>query len=279
MSILPFRRIVTGTLLLLSAVCLFVSCATLSPSGVGRVKEYVVENEDIPPAFDGFKLAFVSDLHYPSLFSHKRLVKLVSCLKDLSPDILLLGGDYVTSADSIAPLFTALSSATPEYGIYAVPGNHDRRNLSQISAAMQDNGITLLQNRWQGVYKGVDTIFIAGVDDSFAVDTLSLSFASQFSSEAFVVLLAHTPDYAENNSTTADIVLSGHTHGGQVSLFGLYTPVKNTAYGTRFLRGRNRASSGADVITTNGVGTSRKPLRFWVPSEIVVVTLKCVQQP
>ena len=101
------------------------------------MKEYVVENEDIPPAFDGFKLAFVSDLHYPSLFSHKRLVKLVSCLKDLSPDILLLGGDYVTSADSIAPLFTALSSATPEYGIYAVPGNHDRRNLSQISAAMQ----------------------------------------------------------------------------------------------------------------------------------------------
>lgn len=279
MSILPFRRIVTGTLLLIPAVCLLVSCATLSPSGVGRVKEYVVEDEDIPPAFDGFKLAFVSDLHYPSLFSHKRLVKFVSCLKDLSPDILLLGGDYVTSADSIAPLFTALSSVTPEYGIYAVPGNHDRRNLTQISAAMQDNGITLLQNRWQGVYKGGDTIFIAGVDDSFAIDTLSLSFARQHSSEAFVVLLAHTPDYAENNPTTADIVLSGHTHGGQVSLFGLYTPVKNTAYGTRFLRGRNRASSGADVITTNGVGTSRKPLRFWVPSEIVVVTLKCVQQP
>ena len=90
----------------------------------------------------------------------------------------------------------------------------------------------------------------------------------------FTVLLCHTPDYAERSSTTADLVLSGHTHGGQVSLLGLYTPVRNSVYGTRFLRGMNNTTAGSTVITTNGVGTSRKKIRFCVPSEIVVVRLK-----
>jgi predicted MPP superfamily phosphohydrolase len=89
-----------------------------------------------------------------------------------------------------------------------------------------------------------------------------------------VILLAHDPECRWNlRKYKWDLLLSGHTHGGQVSLFGIYTPFKNSAYGSRFLRGRNRTTGGVDVITTNGVGTSRRKVRFCVPSEIVVVTL------
>ena len=117
---------------------------------------------------------------------------------------------------------------------------------------------------------------MAGVRDSFVCDSVATSAVSNDVSEAFVILLAHTPDYAERSQSRADLVLSGHTHGGQVSLFGIYTPVKNTGYGTRFLRGLNKTTYGSTIITTNGVGTSRRKVRFCVPSEIVIITLERV---
>ena len=86
------------------------------------------------------------------------------------------------------------------------------------------------------------------------------------------------PDFAQDVRIACDLVLSGHTHGGQVSLLRLCTPVKNSKYGMRFLRGLNRTDEGVPVITTNGVGTSRRKVRFCVPSEVVVVTLRRASQ-
>ena len=117
-------------------------------------------------------------------------------------------------------------------------------------------------------------MYVVGINDSFSFDSLDTDPCKALPRDAFVMMLAHTPDYAERSSTTADLVLSGHTHGGQVNLFGLYAPVKNSAYGNRFLSGMNKTADGAVVITTNGVGTSRKKVRFCVPSEVVIVTLK-----
>ncbi len=264
-------------MVLSAAVMLLISsCATFSSSGVGRVKEYTVDSEQLPPAFDGFRIAFVSDLHYPSLFSKKRLTKLVARIGRENPDILLLGGDYVTDNDSVGSLFSALSAVDAPYGIYAVLGNHEKGNGHIVSASMAANGIRLINDEALPLCKEGTMIFLAGVNDCFAPDSLLARPGEAPGSDAFVMLLAHTPDYAERISTTADLVLSGHTHGGQVSLFGLYTPVCNSIYGTRFLRGRNRTSAGSTVITTNGVGTSRRKVRFCVPSEIVVVTLRSI---
>lgn len=270
------RNVVHYVHIMLSAAVMLLisSCATLSGNGVGRVKRYTVESKRVPRGFDGFKVAFISDLHYPSLFTEKRLGKVVACLDREEPDILLLGGDYVTDNDSIDALFGALRGVKAEFGTCAVMGNHERGNRERVVAAMQREGIVLLDDASMELVKGNESMFVVGVDDSFCYDSLALSSAGKVDSEAFVILLAHTPDYAELSSTTADLVLSGHTHGGQVSLFGVYTPVRNSRYGTRFLRGRNRTSSGSTVITTNGVGTSRRKIRFCVPSEIVIVTLK-----
>lgn len=268
--ILVFKHIMLSA----AAMLLISSCATLSGSGVGRVKEYVIESDRLPGSFDGFRVAFVSDLHYPSLFNAKRLGKLVKRLEEISPDALFLGGDYVTDNDSIDALFSSLSTVEPPFGVYAVLGNHERRNEELIAHSMKEHGIVLLADTVVSLSRDNDTIFIAGIYDSFRYDSLAVQPSETVPDSLFTILLCHTPDYAERSRTTADLVLSGHTHGGQVSLLGLYTPVKNTNYGARFLRGCNRTSYGSTIITTNGVGTSRRKVRFCVPSEIVLVTLK-----
>lgn len=258
----------------LLSVLLLVSCATLSPSGVGRIKEYTVVNGQLPLEFDGYSIAFVSDLHYPSKFTKKRLHRLVDALQRLSPDAIMLGGDYVTSNDYIAELFSSISSVETVNGTYAVLGNHERNNKELIVQEMRRCGIVLLADTVAVIERGGDKIFFAGVYDSFEYNAEVVQPAETVPDSLFAVLLCHTPDYAERSSTTADLVLSGHTHGGQVSLLGLYTPVRNSVYGTKFLRGMNNTTAGSTVITTNGVGTSRKKIRFCVPSEIVVVRLK-----
>jgi predicted MPP superfamily phosphohydrolase len=260
---------------ILAAVMLLISsCASLSPNGVGRVKRYTFAEECVPEQLDEYKIAFISDLHYPSLFTHKRLGKLVNKLKQESPDMLLLGGDYVTDADSIDVLFKSLSTACLDK--YVVLGNHDMRHEELIRQAVDKYGFYLLDG------KAMCTEFldigggytVAGVYDSFANDTLFVQYVEQLDDSDFLIFLSHTPDFVERNSIIADLAFAGHTHGGQVSLFGLYTPVKNTRYGRRFLRGRNRTTNGTTMITTNGVGTSRRKVRFCVPSEIVIVTLE-----
>ena len=262
-------------LFFLSALLLVLSsCASLSSSGVGRVKRYTVESESLPPSFDGYEIAFVSDIHYPSLFSQRRLGRLVNKLRALAPDMLLLGGDYVTDDAFVPELFDSIATVAPVDGIYAVWGNHEQRNKPVVSEYLARSGVQLLADDTAFIERDGSRFCLAGVSDSFHYDSLKGTPLDSVPDSCFTVLLCHTPDYAEQSSVAADIVLSGHTHGGQVSLFGLFTPVRNSKYGTRFLRGRNVTSSGATVITTNGVGTSRRKLRFCVPSEIVVVTLK-----
>ena len=262
----------------MAAVMLLISsCASLSPNGVGRVKRYTFAEESVPEEFDGWKFAFVSDLHYPSLFTPKRLGKLVRRLQKESPDALLLGGDYVTDNDSIDALFKSLSAVKTSLGTYAVLGNHDKCNEPMIRKAMGENGVMLLDGTIQYmIFDDGGELGIAGVYDSFADDTLFAQYMERANDPDFLILLTHNPDFVERHSLTADLAFAGHTHGGQVSLFGLYTPVKNTRYGRRFLRGRNRTTNGTTMITTNGVGTSRRKVRFCVPSEIVLVTLKSV---
>ena len=273
-AILQNSRVGVCLTLLLLLPLLF-SCASVARyKGVGRIRRYTVADARLPQAFDGMTVAFLSDTHYPSKFTPKRLQNVVRALGDLHPDLLLLGGDYVTDNDSIDALFGSLATVGAADGIFAVLGNHESRNGELVAQAMDANGIILLADSVAVIGGECDSIYVAGVYDSFAYDPLVLHPAERLPDDGFVILLCHTPDYAERSSTSADLVLAGHTHGGQVSLFGLYTPVKNTRYGTRFLRGRNRTTNGATVITTNGVGTSRRKVRFCVPSEIVVVTLK-----
>lgn len=268
---------IVHTAAIIIAALMFASCASLSGSGVGRLKRYEIKSERLPAQFNGCTIAFISDVHYPSKFNRKRLAKVMRKLRTLEPQMLLLGGDYVTSNSYIDELFDSIASIKTNYGTYAVLGNHEFSRAELIKEAMRSRGISLLGDEAHAI-TNEKTIYIAGVANPFKVDSLTVSPTETVADSCFTILLVHTPDYAQTVGARADVVLSGHTHGGQVSLFGLYTPVKNSRYGSRFLRGLNKTDDAVPVITTNGIGTSRRKVRFCVPSEIVIVTLRRAPQ-
>lgn len=268
---------IVHTAAIIIAALMFASCASLSGSGVGRLKRYEIKSERLPAQFNGCTIAFISDVHYPSKFNRKRLAKVMRKLRTLEPQMLLLGGDYVTSNSFIDELFDSIASIKTNYGTYAVLGNHEFSRAELIKEAMRSRGISLLGDEAHAI-TNEKTIYIAGVANPFKVDSLTVSPTETVADSCFTILLVHTPDYAQMVGARADVVLSGHTHGGQVSLFGLYTPVKNSRYGSRFLRGLNKTDDAVPVITTNGIGTSRRKVRFCVPSEIVIVTLRRAPQ-
>lgn len=261
------------------AIMLLTSCATASFSkykAVGRVKTYQIYSNDLPVGFDGFRIAFATDFHYESRFNERRLPALIHTLQSLDSDVLLLGGDYRgRNGGDVYKLFHELSKVKKEYGIYAVMGNHERgENDTLARCAMKKFGIRLLEHEVDTIYRNGEFLLICGIRNPFDLKRNGVSPSLSLKEEDYVVMITHTPDYAEDvDISNTDLVLAGHTHGGQISLFGSWTLAKFSKYGNRFLTGKKENSSGIPVIISNGIGTSRRDIRLFTPSEIVVVEL------
>lgn len=254
------------------------SCASLNfkNPGVGRVKEYDFSHPDVPASFNGFRIAFLSDFHYKSLFTEKRLKKLIRTVNRTQPDILLLGGDYHNGCGSVPELFAALSEIRTAHGIFAIMGNHDYHACyEQIVESMRHTGIRLLEHETDTIKQGGEEIILVGIRNPFDLSKNGRSPTLGLSPQDFVIMLVHTPDYAEDvKIANTDLVLAGHTHGGQIAFFGLYAPRTSSHYGQRFRTGLKYTSDRVPVIITNGLGTSRRKMRMFAPSEVVVVTLR-----
>lgn len=261
-------------------LCFLTSCASLNVNnpGVGRVKKYTFAHKDVPESFNGYRIAFISDLHYPSLFNKKRLNQLVRTIEKKHPQVLLMGGDYCEGCRHVSELLEGLSRITTEHGTVAVLGNHDYADCyEEIVSGMKRNCIRLLEHQVDTLRRGEEQILVAGVRNPFDLDANGKSPALGLSDDDFVILLVHTPDYAEEVSVEhADLALAGHTHGGQVTLFGLYAPALKSDYGSRFRTGMKQNSEGAPILVTNGLGTSRRNVRMFAPSEVVLITLKSI---
>nr|WP_320036552.1 metallophosphoesterase [uncultured Bacteroides sp.] len=257
-----------------------VSCSTtknLSRRGAQHVNKYDFYHKDIPEAFDGFRIAFISDLHYKSALQEKGLIQLVRQLQTINPDLMLMGGDYQEGCQYVTELFDRLAEVQPKYGIAGVMGNNDyERCHEEIVAEMRKHGMRVLEHTCDTIIKDRQQIIIAGVRNPFDLKHNGISPSLTLKPEDFVILLTHTPDYVEDvDVSNTDLALAGHTHGGQVTLMGLYAPVVPSHYGRRFLKGEKKSSAGIPVIITNGIGTSSKKLRMFAPSEIVVIELHC----
>ena len=163
-SIYSLNRVGLCLTLLLSL--LLESCATLSRyQGVGRIRRYDICDERLPQEFDGFTIAFLSDTHYPSKFTRKRLANAVRAIDDLSPDALLLGGDYVTNDACADELFAALGRCSVPAGKYAVLGNHDFKHAEVLRESMRLNGIKLLVDAADTLCVASSQIYLFGVRD------------------------------------------------------------------------------------------------------------------
>lgn len=274
------KKIKSIPILIITACLALTSCATASFSkykGVGRIKRYEIYSEQVPDSFNGFRIAFASDFHYESRFDAKRLHGAIRALQAADADVLLLGGDYRgREGGDMEELFSALEQVKTRFGTYAVMGNHERgESDTLVRRAMAHTGVRLLEHKTDTLWKGNEYILICGIRNPFDLKRNGVSPTLALRAEDFVVMLVHTPDYVEDTDVSnTDLALAGHTHGGQVSLFRRWSPAHFSKYGNRFLTGLKHNSQGIPLIITNGLGTSRKDIRLFTPSEVVVVELK-----
>jgi predicted MPP superfamily phosphohydrolase len=261
-----------------------------------RVQRY----ELVPPAWPaGFKLtvAVVADIHVGEPYMPaSRVEEIVETTNALGADIILLLGDYVaghrfmTRQIGVAEIAPILARLKAPLGVLSILGNHDwwddltaqRQRKGPIIAAraLRNVGIPILENEVVRLEKGGQPFWVAGLGDQIAfpkgrgrfdgVDDLPGTLA-KVDDAAPVILLAHEPDIFPKVPERVALTLSGHTHGGQVRLFG-YSPIVPSKYGNRFAYG-HVVEEGRHLIVSGGLGTSILPVRFGVPPEILVIEL------
>lgn len=241
-----------------------------------ELKETTIINKDLPAPFENTKIVFISDIHHGPFFSRKRVRNLVQQINNLNPDIILLGGDYV-HRDSmyIQPCFEELKNLKATIGKFGVLGNHDHWEGAELTRKFAgDAGIRLLDNRAEWVYNNGERIKIGGVGDMFEDIQDINPTTSDVREQDFVILLSHNPDFAEKIKThNIDLVLSGHTHGGQVTLFGLWAPLVPIKNKQKYRTGV--VDTGyTKVVISNGVGTIAPPARFFARPQINIISLK-----
>jgi hypothetical protein len=237
------------------------------------VRRNVFTFAGLPESFDGFIMLHLSDLHADiSVGAMRHLVGIVG---DLDYDICVLTGDY--RGRTFGPFDRTLSHidalvARLRPPIYGILGNHDTIRMTPALEAM---GIKMLFNECATITRGDDVIHLAGVDDAhfYRADDIG-KVATRIPASAFSILLSHTPEtYREAAAAGFDLMLSGHTHGGQLCLPG-GIPIKLEARLPRSMgRGAWRYAEMAGY-TSVGAGTSLLPVRLNCPPEITLHTLR-----
>ncbi|MEL6580911.1 MAG: metallophosphoesterase [Cyanobacteria bacterium J06621_12] len=234
---------------------------------------------DLSPAFDGFKIAQISDIHADTSMNQKKLTKIASLIARQQPDIIAMTGDFVTAtpnAETVKLLENAFEQLSPKEKTLAVLGNHDHwANPNQIRAILNRSNVIDISNSLYTSKRGDARLVIAGVDDYWEnkSDLDSVLQQLQPLNNVPAILLAHEPDFADISATSHRFVLqiSGHSHGGQVRIPFKKPPVL-PLYAQKYPVGRYQVK---DMIqyTNRGVGMVLPAVRFNCRPEITVFTL------
>ncbi|MBX3059021.1 MAG: metallophosphoesterase [Anaerolineae bacterium] len=234
-----------------------------------------VEVPGLDPAFSGYRLVQVSDIHLGNWVTAERWQGIVGLVNAQSPDAIALTGDFVSYVlDGVLDdLAAGLSRLQARDVITAVMGNHDHwMDVARVRQVLAASGVVELQNSVYTVRRDTAVLHIAGVDNiTVGADDLTAILA-MLPADGPAILLAHEPDFADTSATTGRFALqlSGHSHGGQMVL-----PKVGPMRGPLFKRYPNgRYQVGQMVQYTNrGVGTNAIRLRYRCQPEITVITL------
>ena len=258
---------------------------------ITHVRKAVVYLEDLPQAMDGTTLLYVSDLNIRGAGDARRTQLLMNKLNELQPDVLLLGGDYCggkildgrPDADEGGQAATlaflrSLSSFNAPLGKYAVAGEQDQV-LSGLKEALSDGGVTLLDDGCATIEKSGGQLVLAGLSDVSEKRTPYSEIGVYFDGSECVIALTHNPSgyigirvaEARSGGAWADLVLAGHTLGGQIRAFGrtIYTLPEAEA---RCLGGWYYVGD-LPMLVSQGVGCSGVLLRLGTQSEVWLLTL------
>jgi predicted MPP superfamily phosphohydrolase len=241
-----------------------------------EVTETVIGIKDLPEGFEGFRIVQVSDVHHSRLVSLDEVRRVVALANGAGADLVALTGDYTTDlAKYVEPCAEVLGELKAAEGVWAVLGNHDHRTGGALTReALRRRGIEVLTNQNTELRRGADVLQLAGVDDwgwgkadfpraMRGVDTSRPS-----------LLLSHEPmalDVPETRGVS--LILSGHTHGGQICLPFIGSPAAYVWKHLKYLRGRYE-SEGTQLYVSRGTGVIGVPVRLGARPEVAVIQLR-----
>ncbi len=242
-----------------------------------------IQLKNLPEAFRGFRIAHIADFHYGEYSEPTFIRSVVRAVNELRPDLIALTGDFVSSgpmarrisvdfAFHCADLLARLECPQK----FAVMGNHDVLvSRAGVTDALVSKDIPVLHNQAIPIEKDGTRLWLAGVADVSAGKEADLSAAiprARVTASEPLILMAHEPDYADRViGSGVDLMLSGHTHGGQVRI-PFMPPMNLPPMGRKYVEGHFFLND-LQLYVTRGIGTVGVPFRFRCPPEITVITL------
>ncbi len=224
----------------------------------------------LPPALDGLRIGMITDVHHSAVVSTEDVARAVAALQEVAPDIVVLGGDYVsffdrTYAQPVAELLAPLAHAP--FGSFAVLGNHDDER--EVPAALSARGFTVLKDQRTAIMVRGERLDIAGI--RFWTRTAGEIAGVLKGTGGTTILLAHDPRrLVEAAALDVQLVLSGHTHGGQVII-----PAIGAIAGRKFpVLAGFATRENTSLFVSRGVGTVYVPVRVNCPPDVAVLTLR-----
>jgi predicted MPP superfamily phosphohydrolase len=242
---------------------------------------------DLPPELDGLRLVQLTDIHHGPWLSLDYVRQVVDAANDLEPDLVLLTGDYVAeSSRYIPPVMDELARLRPKIGCVAVRGNHDwseggpltQRELARIGVPLLDNTRLVLTPERRLSGDSPVGLALCGVGDLWKDSQDYRAALGGLPDDMPRLLLSHNPDVAEEPAFRScglrvDLMVSGHTHGGQVAIPFMGTPVVPSKYGQKYASGMVQGPT-CPVFVCRGIGLSVMPVRMGVSPEIAVLELR-----
>ena len=234
-----------------------------------RFVEIEFTSENWPAKLNGYRIAFMVDFHIITDDSMRSVAKE---LNERNIDLLLLGGDFSMRNSHYQGTIREISQIITTDGIFGVEGNHD--DYKRLFRAKEQHGIIPLDNSGTHIQQG---FYLAGIHDLWNRNpNIDEAIRGAYDND-FILLLSHNPDVLMQQSTSEiNLILSGHTHGGQITFFGypMYLLRGNvTDYGTRFSHGFAASATGTPIFTSSGIGDFYSIPRVFARPEVVIFTM------
>lgn len=231
---------------------------------------------DLPERFENFRITQLTDIHHSRILGIDQVRRVVELAQQTRPDMFVLTGDYTTTYRRfIEPCGEALSALNAPEGVWAVLGNHDHYTDPELTTrALERHHIAVLDNEHTTLRRGPDALQLSGIDDWTwnAVDW-PRAFAG-LKAATPTILLSHQPSVLDLEQTrNVALILSGHTHGGQLRLPVVGAPARFATTALKYDRGLFHRGE-TQLYVSSGTGVIGLPLRLGVRPEIAVLRLK-----
>lgn len=261
--------------------CIYYYCTTLTVQNIS-IKNQLMTSPKIADSLNNLKIAYISDLQFNHFMDQTRLDRMIKDINQAKPDILIFGGDlfddpstYPISDESKQTLINSLKQLDAPYGKFAVLGekDHDPAIVDSIQNILFEANFECLVNQSIQIRKnGNEFINLVGIDSMIGGNSDIETALKGINTELFTIVVTHASDLAPSLPINGiDLVLAGHSHGGQIHLpiLGAYEKIAGS---TKFDQGITTLNK-TTILVTNGIGTTKNDMRFLSSPQCHIIRL------